>query len=312
MNSISMTVEQMLDTFKTLCGTSEYYKANIVVSANGKVMPIESIAMNAAMSTGDTQPLYTFCLSAKEDKKEDCVHVFAQDVEAGGLSDVEPIFRALTPRLSIKVGDIVTIPAGLEYAGYIGRVEGIGTLHKINKTKRSIDFDISEKFSTVAYKDGNCIDCLLWVKLKNIPMLQKFHVFEVELLPADYGDIIRLNETGNYGTLDSYVITGTDQYKRVDGLYAKVKGIDVTPIYTYVPLMSSITNLSNPDLQRRRNDILENKNAFAPHIVDSGHDIRKDNVSDCPNVQRRFVSEAFDSDSEIKIDSVTSSSSDKP
>lgn len=254
----SMTVERMLDTFKTLCGTPGYYKANIVVSANGKVMPVESIAMNAAMSTGDTRPSYTFCLSVKEDK-EDCVHVFTQDVETNGLSDVGPVFHVPAPQLSIKVGDIVTIPVGHEYAGYIGQVEGIGTLHEINKTKRSIDFDISEKFNTVIYKDDNCTDCLLWVKLKNVPMLQKFHVFEVELLPADYGDIIRLNETGDYGTLDGYVISGSDQYKRVDGLYIKVKGIGATPIYTYVPSMSSITNLSNPNLQKRRDDLLSTR-----------------------------------------------------
>ena len=255
----SMTVGQMLETFKMLCGSSGYYKANVVVSANGKTMPVESIAMNAAMSTGDTQPSYTFCLSAKEDKKEDCVHVFAQDIETNGLSGAGPVFHAPAPLFSIKVGDIVMIPAGHEYAGYIGQVEGIGTLHEINKTKRSIDFDISEKNSTVIYKGDNCTDCLLWVKLKNVPMLQKFHVFEVELLPADYGDIIRLNETGSYGMLDGYVIAGSDQYKRVDGLYVKVKGIGATPIYTYVPSMSSITNLSNPDLQKRRNELLSAK-----------------------------------------------------
>lgn len=254
----SMTVGQMLETFKMLCGSSGYYKANVAVSANGKDMPVESISMNAAMSTGDTQPSYTFCLSVKEDK-EDCVHVFAQDIETNGLSGAGPVFHAPAPQLSIKVGDIVTIPVGHEYAGYIGQVEGIGTLHEINKTKWSIDFDISEKNSTVIYKGDNCVDCLLWVKLKNVPMLQKLHVFEVELLPADYGDIIRLNETGSYGTLDGYVIAGSDQYKRVDGLYVKVKGIGATPIYTYVPSMSSVTNLSNPDLQKRRNELLSTK-----------------------------------------------------
>ena len=251
----SMTVGQMLETFKMLCGSSGYYKANIVVSVNGKVMPVESISMNAAMSTGDTQPSHTFCLSVKEDK-EDCVHVFAQDIETNGLSGAGPVFHAPASQFSIKVGDIVTIPAGHEYAGYIGRVEGIGTLHEINKTKRSIDFDISEKFNTVIYKGDNCVDCLLWVKIKNVPMPQKLHVFEVELLPADYGDIIRLNETGSYGTLDGYVIAGSDRYMRVDGLYVKVKSIGATPIYTYVTSMSSITNLSNPDLQKRRNKLL--------------------------------------------------------
>lgn len=31
--------------------------------------------------------------------------------------------------------------------------------------------------------------------------------------PADYGDIIRLNKAGDYGTLDSYMAVDTDQYK---------------------------------------------------------------------------------------------------
>ena len=44
-------------------------------------------------------------------------------------------------------------------------------------------------------------------------MPQKFHAFEAELPPADYGDIIRLNKVGDYGTLDNYMTVGTDQYK---------------------------------------------------------------------------------------------------
>ena len=70
-------------------------------------------------------------------------------------------------------------------------------------------------------------------------MLQKLHVFEAELPPADYGDIIRLNEAGDCSTLGSYMIVGADQYKWADGLYVKVAGINVTPIY--VPLILGIT-----------------------------------------------------------------------
>ena len=44
-------------------------------------------------------------------------------------------------------------------------------------------------------------------------MPQKLHVFEAELPPADYGDIIRLNKVGDYGTLDVYMTVCTDQYK---------------------------------------------------------------------------------------------------
>ena len=57
--------------------------------------------------------------------------------------------------------------------------------------------------------------------------------------PADYGDIIRLNKAGDYGTLDGYMAVGTDQYKQADGLYVKVADINVTPIY--VPSILGIT-----------------------------------------------------------------------
>lgn len=70
-------------------------------------------------------------------------------------------------------------------------------------------------------------------------MLQKLHIFEVELSPADYGDIIRLNEAEGYSTLDGYMAVGTDRYKWADGLYVKVADINVTPIY--VPSIPGIT-----------------------------------------------------------------------
>lgn len=44
-------------------------------------------------------------------------------------------------------------------------------------------------------------------------MPQKLHVFEAELPPADYGDIIQLNEVGDRSTIDNYMAVGTVQYK---------------------------------------------------------------------------------------------------
>ena len=70
-------------------------------------------------------------------------------------------------------------------------------------------------------------------------MPQKLHVFEADLPPADYGDIIRLNGAGDYGTLDSYMAVGAVQYKWADGLYVKVVDINVTLIY--VPSIPCIT-----------------------------------------------------------------------
>lgn len=70
-------------------------------------------------------------------------------------------------------------------------------------------------------------------------MPQKLYAFEAELPSADYGDIIQLNEVGNYGTLDSYMAVGTVQYKWADGLYVKVADINVTLIY--VPSIPGIT-----------------------------------------------------------------------
>lgn len=70
-------------------------------------------------------------------------------------------------------------------------------------------------------------------------MPQKLYAFEAELPSADYGDIIRLNKVGDYGTLDSYMAVGTVQYKWADGLYVKVADINVTLIY--VPSIPGIT-----------------------------------------------------------------------
>lgn len=52
----SIAGERMLDTFKTLYRASGYYKANIVISANGKVIPVESIVT----SSDGIRLLYTF------------------------------------------------------------------------------------------------------------------------------------------------------------------------------------------------------------------------------------------------------------
>ena len=223
--------EWTLDTFNMLYGVSGYYKVDIVISANGKVIPVESVVMNVMMSADGVRLPYTSCLSVKENKK-DCAHVFTQDIETSGPFDVKLTLYIPASPLLIKNGVIATVSTGYKYAGYIRRIKGISALREISKTKQCIDFDISEKFNTVIiYKGDNCIDCLIWIKFKNIPMPQKYHVFETELPPVDYGDIIRLNEAGDYGTLDSYMLVGTVQYKWADGLYVKVAGIDVIPIY---------------------------------------------------------------------------------
>ena len=88
-------------------------------------------------------------------------------------------------------------------------------------------------------------------------MPQKLYAFEAELPSADYGDIIRLNKVGDYGTLDNYMAVGTDQYKWADGLYVKVAGINVTPIYMFLRYRVSL--FSNPDLRKRKHEPLITK-----------------------------------------------------
>ena len=155
---------------------------------------------------------------------------------------------------SIKIGDPVIDPATMR----IGRVEGAGSLSKINKSKISVDFATKTDSMLLLYEADNCPDNILYVKFPGIPDLQKFQVYEVELLPADYGDIIRIDESGEYGTLDRYIISGFNEDRKVDGLYIKVKNSENT-LSTYVPLSEKVTNLSNPNLQMRRNLIANDK-----------------------------------------------------
>ena len=61
----SIAGERTLDTFKILDRASEYYKANIAVSANGKAIPVESIVM----SSDGIRLLYTFAFRWKKIKK---------------------------------------------------------------------------------------------------------------------------------------------------------------------------------------------------------------------------------------------------
>ena len=68
----SIAGERTLDTFKTLHRASEYYKVNIVIFANGKVIPVESIVT----SSGGIPVVIYFCFSVKENKEDlrACIH----------------------------------------------------------------------------------------------------------------------------------------------------------------------------------------------------------------------------------------------
>ena len=89
----SIAGERTLDTFKTLYRASEYYKVNIVIFANGKTIPVESIVT----SSDGIRLLYTFAFRGRKIKKI-CAHVFTQDIETNRLFGVKLALYIPAPR----------------------------------------------------------------------------------------------------------------------------------------------------------------------------------------------------------------------
>lgn len=260
-----MTVKELFGTIKKFkkFDRQVYRNAMVKVSVDGKVLPVRHVSLEPDTDNYFSHALNTLNITADADD-----YTLKSNINAirdtGNNETCETGERSCCPGgfsvpvrhfYSIKAGDPVIDPVTMR----IGRVESAGSLSKINKTKASVDFGTDETDSmSLLYKADNCPDNILYVKFPGIPDLQKFQVYEVELLPADYGDIIRIDESGEYGTLDRYIISGFNEDRKVDGLYIKVKNSE-TALSTYVPLTEKVTNLSNPNLQLRRNLIANDK-----------------------------------------------------
>lgn len=254
-----MTVEELFRTIKKFkkFDRRTYRNAMVKVSVDGKVLPVKYVSLEANTDncfepslniTADADN-YTLKLNNKKDADNKEIY------EAGEYSCCSDSFSAPAQHFySIKIGDLVADPVTMR----IGRVESVGSLSKINKSKTSVDFTTKIDSMLLLYEADNCPDNILYVKFPGVSDLQKFQAYEVELLPADYGDIIRIDESGEYGTLDRYIISGFNEDRKIEGLYIKVKNSENT-LSTYVPLSEKVTNLSNPNLQLRRNLIANDK-----------------------------------------------------
>lgn len=258
-----MTVKELFGTIKKFKKFDrQTYRRNAVVkvSVGGKILPVRHVSLEPDTDNYFSHSLNILNITADADnytlKLNNNKNIGNKETyETGEHSCCPDGFNVPAQHFySIKVGDPVIDPATMR----IGRVESVGSLSKINKSKTSVDFTTKTDSMLLLYEADNCPDNILYVKFPGIPDLQKFQVYEVELLPADYGDIIRIDESGEYGTLDRYIISGFNENRKIDGLYIKVKNSENT-LSTYVPLSEKVTNLSNPNLQLRRNLIANDK-----------------------------------------------------